>query len=121
LYDEAKEITMNFKPKLMANKDIAGAADVIYEKIAEYLDKNKSVQKPKRVEIFDEDAVDVLTIPKKKKADHELTILEFIQKNYYNFSYSQCNFSFYSNLIFLSDCYPSFFHRFYFYPYKDSS
>jgi hypothetical protein len=82
LYDEAKEITSNFKPMFLANKDIAESLEVIYEKITAYLDKNKPSEKPKKIEILDEDAVDVLTIPKKKKADYELTILEYIQNKY---------------------------------------
>ncbi|WP_291728908.1 hypothetical protein, partial [Bernardetia sp.] len=50
LYDEAKEITMNFNPRLMANKDIADAADTIYQKISPFLDKKKAAS-PKKTPV----------------------------------------------------------------------
>lgn len=78
LYYEAKENTNNFNERLMSNDIIADAADTVYQKIMEYLNKYKSnepktVKLPKRVKL-----------PRRPKAEHELTILEYIQSKFSN-------------------------------------
>ena len=62
LYYEAKENTNNFNERLMANDIIADAADTVYQKIMQYLNKYKS-NEPKTVKLP----------PSKKTAEKKVT------------------------------------------------
>ena len=74
LYYEAKENTNNFNERLMSNEIIADAADTVYQKIMQYLNKYKPSEKPKKIEILDDDAEDVLSILKKDKETKTVSI-----------------------------------------------